>query len=271
MSFVCFNGNFFGEKEKLFGAQNRGFRYGDGVFETMKIYKGKILFEGFHFERLFLSLTILQIDTDLNTEVLTENILQLCRKNNCSGLARVRLAIYRNDNNKSGHVIEAISLSQEANQWNDGGLTIGIYPYFRKTPDAFSILKTANFLPYVMAERYAKENGWDDAIVLNTNNYLADTSKANIFLVKKNEIYTPALHQGCINGVMRRFLIDELKRKGYLIHQEEISENDLLEAEEVFLTNSILDIRWIKTYKDKNYSCTQTFSIYQQLIASMYV
>lgn len=270
MNLVCFNGNFFSEREKLFSAQNRNFKYGDGLFETIKVYKGRILFGDFHFDRLFQGLKMLQIDHELRTEDLSKNLLELCSKNNCSQLARARLTVYRSESNQSEYVMEAVFLSKEKNEWNESGLKVGIYPYFRKTTDAFSNLKTANFLPYVMAERYAEEKGWNEAIVMNTDNFLAETSKANIFLVKENEIHTPALHQGCINGVVRRFLTDELKKRGYPIHQEEISEQELLEADEVFLTNSIYDIRWVKTYKNKNYSCTQTFSIYQQLIASMY-
>ena len=258
------------EGEKLFTADNRSFRYGDGVFETIKVYKGRILFEDYHFERLFLSLKMLQVENGLRTKKLSAAIIELCQKNECTELARVRLAVYRNENNHSEYAIEALPLSREIKEWNENGLTIGIYPYLRKTPDAFSNLKTANFLPYVMAERYSKEMDWDDAIVLNTNNFLADTSKANIFLVKKNNILTPALHQGCINGVMRKFLIDEMKRIDYKVIQAEISEQDLLDADEVFVTNSILDLKWVKAFKNKNYSAEKTFSIHQQLISPMY-
>jgi branched-chain amino acid aminotransferase len=270
MNFVCFTGNFLPADEPLFTPQNRSFRYGDGVFETMKIYNGKILLDQFHYDRLFLSLKMLQIENTLSASDLSQLILELCRKNNCIDLARVRLAVFRNDRNKAEFVIEASPLSNEAIQLNKKGLVIDLYPYARKNADAFSNLKTANFLPYVLAELFAKERGIDDAIVLNAFNHIADSSKANIFLIKKNEIFTSALHQGCVSGVLRRFLFDEFKKNNYRIHQQEISEQQLLEADEVFLTNSIYDIRWVEKFRDKNYSSEQVPSIYQKIISPLY-
>lgn len=270
MDFVCFNGNFFSFNEPLFTSQNRGFRYGDGIFETIKVYKGKILLEQFHYDRLLLGLKMLQIKSAANVGDLSSLILELCEKNNCIDLARVRLAFYRSDGNEAGYVIEASPLSTEVNQWNEKGLKIELYPYARKNADAFSNLKTANFLPYVLAELFAKERSFDDAIVLNAFNNVADSSKANVFLIKKKEIFTPALHQGCVSGVMRRFFFDELKLHGFRIHQQEVTEEQLLDADEVFLTNSIYDMRWVEQFKDKNYTCEQSFMIYQKIVSPLY-
>jgi branched-chain amino acid aminotransferase len=269
MAFLCFNGDFLPHNEPVFTAQNRSFRYGDGVFETMKIYYGKIILDSFHFDRLFLSLKMLQIKNDWNKTDLAELVLELCKKNGCIDLARVRLAVFRNNGNRAEFVIEANAISADTNQWNEKGLTIDVYPYARKNPDAFSNLKTANFLPYVLAELFAKERGLDDALVLNASNFLCDTSKANIFLIRDNEIYTPALHQGCISGVMRRFLLEALK-KNNRIHQDEISEQQLLEADEVFLTNSIFDLRWVQKFRSKIYSGDQSFAIHRQIISALY-
>ena len=270
MNFVFFNGHFLPAEEPVFTVHNRSFRYGDGVFETMKVYKKKILLIEYHFERLLVSLQMLQIKNRFEIEALSQNISELCTKNNCAALARVRLTVYRNHQSEAEYIIEAFSLSEETIHWNEKGLTIGMYPYARKYPDAFANLKTANFLPYVLAENYAKENGLDDAIVFNAFTKLADSSKANIFLIKHHQIFTPALHQGCVSGVMRRFLIEKLKQVGYRIHQTEISEQDLFDADEVFLTNSVFDIKWVEHFRDKNYSCDQTFSIYEKLIPTLY-
>ena len=271
MNFICFNGRFLSSAEAVFTSQNRSFKWGDGFFETMKVFEGKILMEAFHFDRLFLTLQLLQMDAGdfLQQTSLTENILALCKKNNYTSLAKIRLAVYRNEENKAEYIIEAWPLSVEVMKWNEEGLKIDIYPYARKTIDAFANLKTANFLPYVMAAKFAKEKKLDDALVLNAANNICDSSKANIFLIKGDEIYTPALHQGCINGVMRRFLLQRLKESGQHIHQEEITENDLLHADEVFLTNAIQGIRWVQFFKQKQYTHTKTFSIYQQFISTI--
>lgn len=258
------------EDEPLFTSQNRSFRYGDGLFETIKIYRAELLFGQFHFERLFLGMRMLKMKFSFGEVLLSETIIELCRKNRCLESARVRLAVYRNSENEAGYLIEAIPLSGEVNQWYEKGLTLGLFPYARKNADAFSNLKSANFLCYVLAELHAKENGMDDALVLNSFNNIADSSKANIFLIRNNGISTPALHQGCVGGVMRRFLTDVLKQNNYRIQQKEVTEEDLLNADEVFLTNSVYDLRWVKSYKHKEYSCQKTFAIYDQFISTIY-
>jgi branched-chain amino acid aminotransferase len=270
MHSVCFNGKFLAAEAPLFTAQNRGFRYGDGLFETLKVHQEQILFGSFHFERLLLGIKMLQMETTYTEQDLSQMVMELCRKNDCAGSARVRLACFRNEQNKADYVIEAFPLPEEVNQWNEKGLTIDLYPYARKNPDSFSNLKTANFLPYVLAGLFAKEKALDDAIVLNAFNKLADSSKANIFLIRNGEIFTPALHQGCVSGVIRRFLLDALKKSDYRIHLDELSEEDLGTADEVFLTNSIQDIRWVKRFREKEYASTDSRLIYEKIIAPLY-
>ena len=131
-------------------------------------------------------------------------------------------------------------------------------------------LKSANYLPYVLAELYAKEKNCEEAIVLNSDNHLCDASKANIFLVIGDEVHTPALHQGCVNGVKRRFVIEELKKQKIAVHQRIIEEKALLEADEVFLTNAINDMRWVRFYRDKTYQNTFIRNFYSGLFSKGY-
>jgi len=270
MNFVCFNGELVPSNQPVFTVANRGFKYGDGVFETIKVHQGTIPFAALHFERLFLSLQLLKIKSSFDAEQITEAILHLCEKNDCTDLARVRLAVYRDRDNLSAFVIEAVPLSKDANDWNDKGFITDLYPYARKSKDAIANLKTANFLAYVLADLYAKENGFDDCIVLNSDNHICDSSRANIFLIKKNEIFTPALHQGCINGVMRKFLIDGLKKLDFNVHQQEVTEEGLANADEIFLTNAIYGMRWVHSFKKSRYINTISKAIYRQLVIPVY-
>jgi branched-chain amino acid aminotransferase len=269
---VCFNGKFYLADAPLLTAQNRSFKWGDGVFETIKVCNGNVLLNELHFERLFLSLRLLQIElpSHFSQSSLTAEILELCGLNNSSACARVRLAVYRNEDNTAGYLIEAIPLTEEINNWSAVGETIALYPYARKSMDAFANLKSANFLPYVLARKFASENGYDDAIVLNANNYLCDSSRANIFLIKNAEVFTPALHQGCVNGVMRRVVIEEVKRLGYPLYQKEITAEDLASADEAFLTNAIQIIRWVKSYNDSRYDFVQTRRIFDGVTATIF-
>lgn len=271
MDFICFNGEML-KQQSLFTTQNRGFRYGDGLFETIKIFRSKIILKEYHFERLFTGLDLLKIiiPDNFTPEKFALKILDLCNLNNCMECARVRLAAYRSEEGKVQFVIEANPLNEKTNKLNEEGWTIDIYPFIRKSCDAFANLKSANYLPYVMADLYAKEMNYDECLVLNTENNLCDASKANIFLLVKGEVYTPALHQGCINGVKRRYLIDELKKAGIVTHQRAINEKLLLQADEVFLSNAVNDIRWVKTFKNKTYTNSFITGFYKTIFSPFY-
>lgn len=271
MSFVCFNGRLYPSDQPLFTAQNRSFKYGDGLFETIKVYRGNILLQNFHFLRLFQGLQFLKINVpaDFTEQVLADRIIELCRKNKCSELARVRLAVYRNDQNLCEYCIEALPLSIAVHQWSTNW-TIDLYPYARKSQDAFSNLKNANFLPYIMAAKYAEEKGIDDCIVLNADNCLCDSSKANIFLVRDGKVFTPSLDQGCISGVMRHFIIEELKKLDYPVHQKQLKEEDLLQADEVFLTNAIMGMKGVKAFRSRFYTDAIASDIYHKVFSTIY-
>lgn len=270
MSFLCFNGAFLHANQPLLTAQNRGFRYGDGLFETMKVYKGKLLLNEFHFERLFLGLGLLKINAvGLSEETLAGAILQLCQRNQCSNLARVRLAVYRDETDQAGYLIEAFALEESVNELNEKGWVIDIYPHARKSQDAFANLKTANYLPYVLADKYAMQSGLDECLVLNSENYICDGSKTNFFLFADQQVYTPALHQGCVSGTMRRFIMEGLKDAGISVHQKAITEKELLAADEIFLTNAIQGIRWVKNFRQKNYSNEFAKKLHSELFAKL--
>lgn len=269
MSSVCFNGDFLPASQPIFNAQNRGFRYGDGLFETIKVVAGQIILEKYHFDRLFFGIKLLRMSVAFDAQEIATNILKICQLNQCLQSARVRLAVYRNDNDTASYVIEAMPLLSP-NQLNDTGWSIDLYPYARKSVDAFANLKTANYLPYVLADKYAKEKALDESIVLNVENHLCDASKANIFLVLNDAVYTPALHQGCVNGVMRRFVIEELKRLRVQVYQQSIDEALLQNADEVFLTNCINDMRWVKNFRDRSYRHNFTRSFYEEVRSTIY-
>ena len=272
MSFICFNGTILPADEAIFTAQNRGFKYGDGVFETIKVYNGTMPWAAYHFERLAQSLLLLkmQLPPSVDLAILQAQILELCRINHCLSSARVRLAVYRQADENAAYVIEALMLDDTAHIWQEAGLTIDVFPDAQKPTDAYANLKTANYLPYVLADIYCKEKGLDECVVLNSFGHISDASKANVFAVKDGEIYTPALHQGCVNGVMRRYLLDKAKAYGYIVHQSTMEEDFLLEADEVFLTNAIRGMRWVKQLREKAYGFAIARQLYHQVLWPVY-
>lgn len=262
MNEVCLNGKILNINEPVLSVTNRSFRYGDALFETMKIAKGKILFAHYHFERLFTGLRLMKIQIPqlFTIEKINSDIIELCKRNKCEDLARVRLTVFRSDGdlyesqNSLQYLIESWPLSDSINQLNENGLLIDIFPDARKGCDKFSNLKSANYLPYVMAAIYAKENKLNDCLVLNVHDRVCDASIANIFWIKNDMIYTPPLSESCVAGVMRKYLLERLQGIRLKVQERVCEINDLENADEIFLTNAIQGIRWIKQFRNKKYT-----------------
>lgn len=246
----------------IISADNRSFRYGDGCFETMKMINGDIALSHYHFERLFSSSHLLKFKPEsfFTHTYLTEQIKKLAEKNNHQKLARIRLTIFRGDgglydldNLSPNYIIESFELHSEILKLNENGLTTSLFKDARKTCDNFSHIKSNNFLPYIMAAIWAKENKLNDAFVLNSFNRIADATIANIFIVKNGIIKTPALSEGCIAGVMRRHLIKCIQQENIPFEETQIEPQELLEADEIFLTNAIRGIQWVKQFENNTY------------------
>jgi branched-chain amino acid aminotransferase len=268
MQQVCFNGHFLPTGQPLISASNASFKWGDGLFETMKFSQGHIRLEQLHFERLFAGMDLLEMNRiDLGRTMLLENISALCGLNGLSE-ARVRLAVYR-EAEGTGYAIEAIPLDPVNHHWQEEGLHLGIYPHARKSQDIFSNLKSANFLPYVMAGLYAKSQHFDDVLLLNASGNICDSTKANIFLVKNEVIRTPSLSEGCINGVMRRHLLESLPAMGWKVEDGTIAPGDLEQADEIFRTNAIYGIRSVTSFNGKALPSVLAKAFYHELMAAI--
>ena len=279
MNSICFNGKIVAGDEPVLLAANRSYRYGDGLFETMKIKDGNILLAFTHFERLFGSLSLLKFDIPLlfSKEKLEKDVLHLCRKNGCEKLARVRLSVFRgngglyDDNKTLQYIIECWPLNESVNKINENGLVIDIYPDGEKSCDKFSNLKSASFQLYSMAALFAKENKLNDSLVLNTAGRIADSTIANIFLIKAETIFTPSLKEGCINGVMRKYLLEKLKAEdsNQQIEEKIITVSDVKNADEIFLTNAINGIRWVGQCSNTKYTNTKIIEIHNRFIKTI--
>ena len=279
MKYLNINGKILAENEKVISINSRGVRYGDGLFETMKSRNGTLLLANDHFERLWFGMELLQFKTPthFSAQKFQNEILYLLGKNGHHDLARIRLTVIRGDgglfdeiSNTPEYVIQTWPLDMSAEEWNSSGLVLGIYPDARKSCDKFSNVKHNNFLLYVMAALYAKKQKWNDAVVLNTEGNICDTAIANIFMVKDSIIYTPSLDEGCIAGVLRKNILSQLSANSIPVREAKITADDLLNADEVFLSNSIQNIRWVQSINGKDYSNAFTRKIYSPLLATIF-
>ncbi|HVZ95558.1 MAG TPA: aminotransferase class IV [Chitinophagaceae bacterium] len=275
--FFIFNDKIFPSGTPVISVANRSFRYGDGIFETMKIVDGAVINRRFHFERLFHGLAVLKFDIPsfFNVDFLEEKIHALLIKNQHQKSARVRLSVFRGDggifdvqDSLPNYVIESWELPS-TDRLNEKGLAIDIFSDAAKSCDAFSNLKSNNYLPSVMAGLYAKEHTLNESIIMNCKGNVCESATGNIFIVNKNEIFTPPLSDGCVAGVMRRWLLEKFSLKNYLISERSLSVADLVAADELFLTNSVYHLRWVKTFREKNYVNMAAKEIYRHVVRSV--
>lgn len=278
MTWCNFNGKLYKENEPVIGTASRGLRYGDGIFETMKMLDGNVIFANEHFARLWKGMQTLQfeIPKHFNPEKLTAEILQLAVKNKHEKAARLRLTIIRGNgglydaaNHQPNYIIETWPLPHSSHTFNSNGLVMGIYADAVKSCDALSNIKHNSYLPYVMGALYAKKQQYNDAVIVNSHGNICETTIANIFLVKDGIVFTPALTQGCVAGIVREQVIACLKKNNYTINQTAITHNMLLQADEVFITNAIYNIRWVQRINDKEYTNTVVQKIYTQFCATI--
>ncbi len=270
--FFNYNGKFFAEGTTVIHPDNRGFRYGDGLFETMKMVNGELIFSEQHFARLLKGMQVLQFEIPayFTPIYLEKKVIELAQKNNHHTFARIRLTVFRGnggifdaENQFPNYIIQSWILPETARELNSNGLVIGIYEDAKKSVDILANIKHNNYLPFVLAALHAKKNKWNDAIVLNHYGRICETSIANIFLIKDKIIYTPSLKEGCVAGVLRKFILERLESSSFSVVEKEIRVEELKDANEIFLSNSIGNIRWVGQMGDKKYDNTEIQKINQ--------
>lgn len=273
MNYFNFNGKVFEENTAIIGPDNRGLRYGDGLFETIKYKNNELILADEHFARLWKGMLLLKFDIPklFTTEIIQQQILQLLQKNKQTA-ARIRLSVIRGNgglydakNNNPLHIIQSWPLADDHITLNENGLQLCIYTDAKKAMDSFANIKHNNYLPYLMGALFAKEQQCNDAVILNDQGRVCDSTIANIFIIKNETIYTPSLSEACVSGVMRKFIIQNLPAIGYKIIETEINREFLLDADEVFLSNSIYNIRWVAAIDKTTYSNTICRKIFDQL------
>ncbi|MBP9213754.1 MAG: aminotransferase class IV family protein [Chitinophagaceae bacterium] len=274
-----FNGTILNANKPIIEANNRSFRYGDGCFETMKAVKGKIIHATEHFERFFQTLELLQFDkiSYLTPAYLHNQINELLQKNQHQQLARIRLTLFRGngglydaENHFPNYIIQTWDLNSANNQLNENGLVIDVFKDAKKTFDSYSHIKSNNYLPYLMAALWAKKNHLNDALLLNPFNRIADATIANIFIVQNGIVKTPTFTEGGVNGIMKNYLLQCLKNENIPFEETLLTTEDLHLAQEVFLTNSIYGIKWVKQCGNTNYTMQLSGLLHNQFIKKLW-
>ena len=252
------------DKSDFITPSNRALLYGDAVFETFKVVDNKILFLEDHYFRLMSSMRILRMKIPMNftLEYLEEQIISLTLKLNIANNARVRMTVFRKDGglyapetNEVSFIITAKENSSREYLLKKENYEVELFKDFHVSKHLISSLKTTNKIIQVVASVFAKENGFDDCILINDEKNVVETISGNIFMVLDNQIITPPVSDGSLNGIMRKQVINELKSStDFNVIENSISPFDLQKADELFLTNVITGIQPITKYRKKSYT-----------------
>jgi branched-chain amino acid aminotransferase len=261
-SFVCINGKILNAEQAAIAIDNRTFRYGIGLFETILAVNNEVQQLPAHWSRLQQGLQILSFKTPsfFNEKSLLEAIQSLLSKNKHNQHARVRIQFFANaggiletQHTTCNYLMETYTIDSSICELNENGLVIGIHSLYKKEIDPLSPYKINGRICYAMAAQEAKEKKWNDALILNSHENIIESSISNVFWVKNKEIFTPPLSEGCIAGIMRAHWIAVLNNKGIPVIEMPLNKELLLQADEVFLTNSIRKIRWVYAIENKQY------------------
>ncbi|WP_033961701.1 aminotransferase class IV [Psychroserpens jangbogonensis] len=265
------------ENSSFITSENRGYKYGDAVFETIKAVHGKLLFWEDHYFRLMASMRIMRMEIPMNftMEFLEAELLKTIEANSLlKSSARIRLNVDRGDGGKYLPKQKGISynISVEAlasdfySVAKQDTYTVDLYKDFFVAPGLLSTLKTNNKAINVLGSIYAEENGWDNCLLLNTNKNVVEALNGNLFIVSGETIKTPPLEDGCLKGIMRKQLIEVIMNSGdYTIEEASISPFELQKADELFLSNVITGIQPILKYRKKEFATTISEDIIRRL------
>lgn len=240
---------------------NRAFKYGDAFFETMLYHNGRIPLLQLHLERAKKTLGLLKMESPeaFSNDGFEQLLLGFLQKENYP-TAKVRISFWRNGGgtylpteNSVSYIVEALPITTQPFALNEKGLLLDIYRDTYKNTDFLANLKTVGCITYTLASMWVKEQDVDDAILLNNYGRIAECTSSNIFLVKGEEIITPPLNEGCLDGVMRRHLLNTLPQKGYKVTERSIEIEELNTVNEIFTTNA-LGIKWVSEIRGKYYT-----------------
>lgn len=260
------NGELVSGENPIFSFNNRAFKYGDGVFDTLKVLKEQIVFFEDHYFRLMASLRMLRMDIPMNftLEFLQSEIVKVVEANQLEN-ARVRLTVYRKDggayspkSNEIDYVLEVSPLELNIQKIYEVELFKDFYVY----SGLLSTIKTTNRSLNVIASVFAKENDYDNCILINEQKQVVEAINGNVFIITGNKLVTPPISEGCVKGIVRQKIIDLIKKNPiFEIEERIISPFELKKVDELFITNSIIDVQSVTKYRKKKFNTEVALTI----------
>lgn len=258
---------------------NRGFLYGDAIFETIKVLDGKILYAEEHYFRLMASMRIVRMEIPMHftMEYMEEQVSLLLKHTGESSSYRIRLTFFRMqggfylpENNSTEFIITASPLVNSIYSFSETPYEIDLYKDFHITKQLLSSLKSTNKMVHITGSIFASENGLDNCLLLNDEKNVVEALQGNLFMLKDGKLVTPPVSDGCVDGVMRKQVIElAAKIEGLDIAEISISPFDLQKADELFITNVIKGIQPVTKYRKKEYGNNLSKDLLKRLNAKI--
>ena len=245
---VCINGELVPKGKAMVSVFDRGFLYGDGVFETVRIYNGIPFMLDEHMERLIAGLKTLRFQRlPAGIKVYASRIIEA----NKVGNGILRIAVTRGEVEAGIDPLACkeptvVITAKEGIPYNDEAYSRGfraIVAKIRKDRNSpLCRVKSTNFLTHILARGEATDAGVDEAVMLNYEGSLTEGTVSNLFLAKGDTIFTPSIESGILPGVTRKVVIELAREMGFKVTEGEIKPEELLGGDEAFLTNSLLEV-----------------------------
>lgn len=272
---INLNGELVAADNPVISHSNRAFRYGDALFETLKVVAHKPLFISDHINRLTLSMHLLSMEPERHyTELFFEKeIKKLLEKNGWTN-ARIRISVFRQSegfytpvDDKAQFLIEGHPLDDSRYPLHEDGLTITLYPDHFKPYNNLAGLKSANSLLYVLAGIWKRDHGYDELLIQNEHGRVAEAISSNIMLYKDGVVLTPAASEACLSGIMKEIVMVLVNRMNIDARPAMITVEDVKSADEVWLTNMIQGVQWVREFDGTTYSNTLATQVVKALNA----
>ncbi len=241
--------------------KNGSFWYGDGFFEAMKFNHQQILFIEHHWQRIQSSCSILKMANPFKNQEELLHFAKLLANNSSHPTLRLKITFWRNtyqayqpENDQVHYLITGYEHEHAHYPINITGIKLGIYTDNQKAISKLGNVKSNSSQLYVLATLFTQQKDLHDSVLLNTHGRVIETGRSNLFIIKNNVIYTPPLNEGCLDGIMRRVVLEICSEKNISIQQEPITREMLLKADGIFTSSSIRGIHWVESVDEQTYS-----------------
>lgn len=274
------NGTVVNRKDLNIKLSNRGLQYGDAVFETMRGHASTIFFWEDHYFRLMASMRILRMPIPMHftPDYLQEKMMEIIEENDLQNTPfSIKLMVWRDaegkytpHNAKVGFFITIDTLDTPLHVYHEQEYEVNLFRDHYVQTGLLSNLKTNNRLVNILGSIYANENEYANCLLLNNEKQVVEALNANLFLVSGYKIRTPKLESGCLNGMMRKQIINLIGEwPDYILEEEAISPFELQKADEMFLTNSLIGVQPISKYRKKIYDTKVSKQLHERLNAKL--